>query len=119
MLVIPMQRNRYNDGVKSPDITVTGLDYGRWAAWDRCHIGGLTENDHGRRTHGGPLERGPWAYSVTHALVIDNYGGSAREAESDLIVPAHTPFVIEGMPGLYQFTENPHHDSGPKLEKLP
>jgi len=46
----------------------------------RFGLGFVAEGDEGRQEMHGPLVPGPWAYAFGLCTVIDNYGGTGREA---------------------------------------
>jgi hypothetical protein len=116
MLNITTKSNRYGDGLQSDTINVEGLHGTRFAL---CHIGIVPEGRKGRKVHGGPLVPGPWGFAVTHPLVIDNYGGSARERAEALTIKVGEPFTVDGMPGVWTFRSPNRYrceGDGPKLD---
>lgn len=87
-----------NLGPQTDTLVVEGLTGMRFKL---CSIGVVPEGSEARKTFGGPLVPGPWAYTVTHPLVIDCHGGSAAEARRAIPVHVGEPFTIEGVPGTW------------------
>lgn len=73
---IPTRRDEY---YLTSDHTIavrgTGRGFNR-----RFGIGAMPADMSGRQVTGGPLVPGPWAFAFGLCSVIDNHGGSAREA---------------------------------------
>jgi hypothetical protein len=85
-VTIPTTRNRYD------------------APWGLCTVCVVPEDQEGRQEHGGELIPGPWQFVTTHALVIDNNGGSARERdEAPIKLELGEPVTVEGLPGTWAF----------------
>lgn len=97
MRTIHTHMNAYRDLLQSGDIYVED------AEWGLCHVNVVPEGQSGRQDHGGDQVPGPWAFTTAHAGVIDNFGGSAREAEQAIKVKLGEPFKVEGLPGTWAF----------------
>lgn len=100
MRQITTRPNRYNDGIESIDLVVTGLTKTRF---DQCHIGIIPEGREARKVFQGPLVPGPWGYSVTHANIIDNTGMAAADRASRETIAVGEPFILDGLPGVWCF----------------
>lgn len=115
MLQLRTSWNRYGDGLDSETVTVVGLER---TSFDLASVGIVPEGESGCRP-GGPLVPGPWGFAVTHALVIDNHGGSARERDAARKVQVGEPFTFEkGLPGVWCFASprrNHLDGDGPRL----
>lgn len=85
--------------LESSTIVVDGLERTNFRM---CNLGIVPEGEEGRQVFQGPMVPGPWGYTVTHSLVIDNFGGSAREArEAPHRITVGEPFTVEGLPGVW------------------
>lgn len=51
----------------------------------RYGVGYVSSEGVGRRTFGGPLVAGPWAYTFGLATVIDTHGGTGREVRANTL----------------------------------
>jgi hypothetical protein len=115
---IPTTLDRCGRHLESATIVVKGLQR---TSFNITHLAIVPEGQEGRQVFQGPMVPGPWGFTVTHALVIDNHGGSAREAaEAPIRVTVGEPFTVEGLPGVWTFASprGTHLDGGgPRLVK--
>jgi len=86
--------------LQSAPVTVNGL---RGTYFRYCHIGIVPEGAEGRQVFQGPMVPGPWGFTVTHALVIDNHGGSAAEHAANEQFEVGEQFTVDGLPGVWTF----------------
>ena len=100
-----------------PDMNVSGLVGTHFTG---CHIGVIPEGSEGRKVFQGPMVPGPWGFATTHAIVIDNHGGSGAENARAIQVTVGTPFTVEGLPGTWTFrspNRRRFEGDGPVLEE--
>jgi hypothetical protein len=101
-----LQGYGYKPLLTSRTIVVEGLQR---TAFRLCSLGIVPEGSEGRQTQGGKMIPGPWGFATTHAIVIDNFGGSAREAdEAPYRLKVGEPFTADGLPGIWTL-ESPRH----------
>jgi hypothetical protein len=79
---------------------VTGLTGTRF---DLSSIAIVPEGSEGRQVFQGPMVPGPWGFTTTSPLVIDNYGGTAAERAQAEAIAVGEPFTVEGLPGVWCF----------------
>jgi|TARA_R110002110_G_scaffold412716_1_gene639042 hypothetical protein len=73
--MIPVGDNGYSDGFRGTHTIRLETE-----TFARFSIGGWGKDTEGRIEFGGPMVSGPYAFANRKASVIDNFGGSAREA---------------------------------------
>lgn len=116
MHYILTETNRYGDQLESATIHVEGL-----SGFNLCSLHIIPEGSEGRKEFQGPMVPGPWPFVCTHALVIDNHGGSARERDNALKIGLGEPFRLEGCPGTFMFRKPNRRlleGDGPRLVEL-
>ena len=110
--VIAVTPNRYGDGFDSPNTIAV---YSRYARGNvRLAVGYKGAGQSGRQEQGGPIIPGPWPYTFPLPTVIDNYGGTGREAAERIAAGTEYPveigdrFTIEGI--VYVLTDDRPYD---------
>jgi hypothetical protein len=102
MQTIEMRPDRYNEGLESSDIRVTG---GRRPGSTSLHFHADNIAEHGFTALTGRLD--PWVlFACQHCTVIDNHGGSAAtRAAMEIELALGEPFQMTGVEGTWALVE--------------
>jgi hypothetical protein len=121
---IPTKLDRYGEHLESATIRLSQkgrMTYGHRRGLT-THIVVVPEGKAERQVYQGPLVPGPWAFCVQHATVIDNFGGSGREAaEAPIgIEVGIDTFTVDGLPGVWQLVDrDPNKFEGDGVKLVP
>jgi hypothetical protein len=121
MRELTLKPTRYaEDAGKQMVIAETISVYSKYVRYVvRMNFGYVTPAGSARQVFQGELVPGPWAFGFPLSTVIDNYGGTAREAENNRIIGMEfdaeigDKFIIDDR--VYVLTDDERYDY-PKLK---
>lgn len=91
-------------GLTTERLQITGTA-GNDLPWGGTRVTVVPEGAEARQTFGGPMVPGPWNYTTTSAVVIDNSGHSAAEYASRRRIAEGAPVTVAGLPGVWCFAK--------------